>query len=52
MYDNIKYMGMTLPQWEKALHNLYSLGELYKMMQDKVDFITLVSGKIDAITMV
>ena len=50
MYDKVIYMGMTLPQWEKVLHNLYSLGELYRMMQDKVDLSALVSGKIDAVT--
>lgn len=50
MYDKIYYMGMALPQWSIALHSTYTLGEIYRMMQDNVDFSALVSGKIDAIT--
>ena len=50
MYDKIYYMGMTLPQWSIAFHSIYTLGEIYRMMQDNVDFSALVSGKIDAIT--
>ena len=41
MYENVKYLGKTLKEWQEELYNEYSLGELYRMMKDKVDFNTL-----------
>lgn len=38
MYTNVKYNGLTLPQWAEVLHNTYSLGELYQMAMDGVNF--------------
>ena len=31
MYDNIKYLGKTLPEWQKELRYQFTLGELYHM---------------------
>ena len=31
MYDNIKYLGKTLPEWQKELRYQFTLGELYLM---------------------
>ena len=33
MYDKVKWMGLTLPQWRERLNNVYNLGELYEMIQ-------------------
>jgi hypothetical protein len=43
MYDNVKYLGCSLKEWQEKLHNTYSLGELYRMMQEHVDFNALIS---------
>ena len=32
MYDNIKYLGKTLPEWQKELRYQFTLGELYRMV--------------------
>ena len=31
MYNNIKYLGKTLPEWQKELRYQFTLGELYQM---------------------
>ena len=41
MYDKIRYMGKTLKEWREIMYNKYSLGELYRMSLDKVDFSKL-----------
>jgi hypothetical protein len=38
MYENYKYQGHKLSEWAEAFHNLFSLGELYRMAQAGVDF--------------
>lgn len=38
MYTNVKYNSLTLPQWAEVFHNTYSLGELYRMAMDGVNF--------------
>ena len=38
MYKNIVYMGKTLEEWQQVFFNEYTLGELYRMMQDGVNF--------------
>ena len=38
MYDKIKYQGKTLNEWCKILHNEFSIGELYRLSQENVDF--------------
>lgn len=43
MYDNKKYMGKTLVEWQKLMHNRYSLGELYQMAKDKQDFVKIAN---------
>ena len=41
MYENVKYQGKTLREWCEALHNKFTIGELYRMSKDKVDFTKL-----------
>lgn len=38
MYENVVYMGKTLKEWCKLLANEYTLGELYCMSKDNVNF--------------
>ena len=43
MYDNVKYLGMTLLEWrDKVFHGTYSLGELYRMVMEGKDLSALV----------
>lgn len=44
MYDNMKYLGRTLREWQTALHNAYSLGELYRAIQRGVKLEALTYG--------
>ena len=41
MYDKVTYMGKTLKEWRDMLFNEFSLGELYSMMQEGIDFNAL-----------
>ena len=44
MYDNVKCLGMTLAQWrDEVFHGMYSLGELYEMVQRGVNLSAIVS---------
>ena len=38
MYSNVKYLGKTLAEWQKILHNVFSIGELYRMSKQNIDF--------------
>ena len=38
MYDNVVYMGKTLKKWRELMFNVYTLGELYQMSREKVNF--------------
>ncbi len=38
MYDKVKYEGKTLLEWQRLLHNTFSLGELYRLSKQKWDF--------------
>lgn len=38
MYENVKHQGMTLSEWQKELNYAFTLGELYRMYLDGVDF--------------
>lgn len=42
MYGKVTYMGKKLIEWAELMMNEYSLGELYQMMLNKVDFDALV----------
>lgn len=43
MYDNVKYLGQPLTWWrDEVFHNMYSLGELYKMVKDGVNLMSIV----------
>ena len=46
MYDNVIYMGKTLKEWSKELKNEFTLGELYRMMQNGDDFKALSSVRL------
>lgn len=48
MYDNVKYMGKTLKTWCDIFANEFSVGELYRMMQDHVDFDQLSKSRADS----
>lgn len=43
MYEHVKWQGKTLKEWQEALHNTYSLGELYRMVQDGKDLAALTN---------
>ena len=45
MYDNIKYLGNTLKEWQIILHNTYTLGELYCLTKDKIDLNKIAAFK-------
>ena len=38
MYENVVYMGKTLKEWCELLAYEYTLGELYSMSRDNVNF--------------
>lgn len=38
MYENVVYMGKTLKEWCELLANEYTLGELYRMSRDNINF--------------
>lgn len=41
MYENVVYMGKTLKEWCKLLANEYTLGELYRMSKENIDFSSM-----------
>ena len=42
MYDNVKYLGKTLKEWrDDVFHGTYTLGELYRMVQNGTDLSKL-----------
>ncbi len=43
MYEHVKWQGKTLKEWQEILHNTYSLGELYRMVQDGKDLAALTN---------
>lgn len=47
MYENVKYLGMTLKEWrDKVFHGAYSLGELYRMVKEVKDLKKLTNAKV------
>lgn len=47
MYDNVVYMGKTLKKWCDVFANEFSAGELYRMMQDHIDFDRLSKSRVN-----
>ena len=47
MYDNIHYLGMTLKEWREVFHNTFTLGELYRMMQEGANFKKMATFGVD-----
>ena len=45
MYENYKHQGHKLSEWAEAFHNLFSLGELYRMAKDGMNFNLLPGFK-------
>lgn len=41
MYHDYIHQGKTLDEWQKLLNGQFSLGELYRMAQENVDFFAL-----------
>lgn len=42
MYDKVKYLGIALKRWrDDVFKNMFSLGELYRMVQDGIDLSKL-----------
>lgn len=47
MYENVKYLGMTLKEWrDKVFHGAYSLGELYRMAKESKDLKKLTTVEV------
>jgi len=44
MYENYKHQEIKLSVWAEAFHNLFTLGELYRMAKDGMNFNQLISG--------
>lgn len=44
MYGAVIYKGKRLADWQRDLQFMFSLGELYRMMKDNVDFTKLMSS--------
>ena len=42
MYGAVIYKGKRLADWQRDLRFMFSLGELYRMMKDGVDFTKLM----------
>ena len=45
MYENYKHQGHKLSEWAVAFHNLFTLGELYQMAKDGMNFNLLPGFK-------
>lgn len=41
MYEDVKYMGKPLTEWQALFNNAFTLGELYQMALRKEDFTTI-----------
>jgi len=41
MYENVVYMGKTLKEWRELLAYEYTLGELYCMSKENIDFSSM-----------
>ena len=42
MYDKVIYLGKTLKDWCVILHNAFSIGELYRLSSQNVDFYKFI----------